>query len=115
MLPVDTLLALVSFAFVTSITPGPNNIMLTASGVNFGFARTVPHVLGVGAGFTLMLLIVGFGLGAVFAASPETQTALKIVGAAYMVWLAWKIANAGGVGDGGQAQGRPMSFIGAVL
>jgi threonine/homoserine/homoserine lactone efflux protein len=115
MLAVDTFLALVSFAFVTSITPGPNNIMVTASGVNFGFARTIPHMLGIWAGFSLMQLIVGFGLGAVFAASPAAQTALKIVGAAYMVWLAWKIANAGPAGDGGPAQARPMNVLEAAL
>lgn len=115
MLPIDTFLALVSFAFVTSITPGPNNIMLTASGVNFGFARTIPHMLGIGAGFTVMLLVVGFGLGAVFAASPVVQTALKIVGAAYMVWLAWKMANAGAISERDDGDAAPMSFMAAAL
>ena len=62
----DLLLALIAFAFVTSITPGPNNLMLLASGVNFGFRRTLPHMLGIGVGFTLMVAVVGLGLGEVF-------------------------------------------------
>ena len=110
MLPLDTALALVSFAFVTSITPGPNNIMLTASGVNFGFARTVPHMLGIGAGFMALLLAVGFGLGAVFTLFPPLKTALKVAGAAYMLWLAWKIAHADSGGEGGERLGRPLTF-----
>jgi threonine/homoserine/homoserine lactone efflux protein len=110
MLPLDTALALVSFAFVTSITPGPNNIMLTASGVNFGFARTIPHMLGIGAGFMALLLAVGFGMGVIFAAYPPLRTVLKVAGAAYMLWLAWKIAHAGSAGDNARPSGRPLTF-----
>jgi threonine/homoserine/homoserine lactone efflux protein len=105
----DTILALVTFAFVTSITPGPNNIMLTASGVNFGFARSVPHMLGIAAGFMVLLLAVGFGLGALFAAVPAAQTALKWVGALYMLWLAWRVANAGAI-TAEEGRARPMTF-----
>ena len=110
MLPLDTALALVSFAFATSITPGPNNIMLTASGVNFGFVRTIPHILGIGVGFMALLVAVGIGVGAIFAAAPQLQTVLKVVGAAYMLWLAWKIANAGGPRDSADGRARPMTF-----
>jgi threonine/homoserine/homoserine lactone efflux protein len=113
-MPLDTVLALVGFAFVTSITPGPNNIMLTASGVNFGFARSIPHMLGISAGFMVLLLAVGFGLGALFAAYPPAQTALKWIGAAYMLWLAWRVATAGAItAEEGRAQ--PMSFFEAAL
>jgi threonine/homoserine/homoserine lactone efflux protein len=110
MLPLDTALALVSFAFATSITPGPNNIMLTASGVSFGFVRTIPHMLGIGAGFMALLVAVGLGIGAIFAAVPQLQTILKAVGAAYMLWLAWKVANAGAAGEGADPRSRPMTL-----
>ncbi len=110
MLPLDTALALVSFAVGTSITPGPNNIMLTASGVNFGFVRTIPHMLGIGGGFMALLLAVGLGIGAIFAAAPQLQTVLKVVGAAYILWLAWRVAKAGKVGDAADQRSRPMTF-----
>ena len=110
MLSLDTALALVSFAFVASITPGPNNIMLAASGVNFGFARTIPHMLGIGAGFMALLLAAGFGMGVIFTAFPALKTVLKVAGAGYMLWLAWKIAHAGRGGEGGQSPARPMMF-----
>src|SRR5215204_1381583 len=112
MLPLDTALALVSFAFATSITPGPNNIMLTASGVSFGFVRTIPHMLGIGAGFMALLVAVGLGIGigAIFAAVPQLQTVLKVVGAGYMLWLAWKVDNGGAPGEAADPRSRPMSF-----
>ena len=89
---VDIFLALLVFAFVTSITPGPNNFMLLASGVNFGFRRTVPHMLGIAFGFLSLLLGVGFGLGAVLASYPSLHTGLKIAGGLYLLYLAWRIA-----------------------
>lgn len=113
-MPPDILLALVTFAFVTSITPGPNNLMLLASGLNFGVRRTVPHMLGIGIGFTAMVLAVGLGLSGVFRAAPLLYGALKWVGAAYMLWLAWRIAHSGPVGAGAEARGQPMSFLAAA-
>ncbi|CDX52222.1 conserved membrane hypothetical protein [Mesorhizobium plurifarium] len=110
----DAFLALLVYAFVTSITPGPNNLMLLASGVNFGIARTVPHVLGISIGFLILLLAVGFGLGAVLTALPALHTALKIAGAAYLLYLAWKIAMSRSMSDGKGAEGRPMRFIDAA-
>jgi threonine/homoserine/homoserine lactone efflux protein len=113
MLPFDQLLALVVFSFVTSFTPGPNNLMLLASGVNFGFARTVPHMLGIGLGFMLMVMLVGLGVGQAFALFPWLHDAMKIGGFAYMLFLAWKIANAGTIGEG-RAAARPMTFLQAA-
>ena len=111
---VDLFLALLLFAFVSSITPGPNNTMVLASGVNFGVRRSIPHMLGIGCGFTLMVAIVGLGLGRIFAAYPGIYTAMKIAGGAYMLWLAWKIAHAGPMGEAKTA-GKPMTFIQAAL
>ena len=113
-MPNDTLFALISFAFVMSFTPGPNNILLTASGVNFGFVRSIPHILGVKFGFVALLAACGLGLGLLFATYPTAQTMLKIAGAAYMLWLAWKVANAGSTA-GPAAEPRPISFFQAAV
>ena len=110
----DAFLALLVYALVTSITPGPNNLMLLASGVNFGIARTVPHMLGISIGFLALLLAVGFGLGAVLTAFPALHMALKIAGAAYLLYLAWKIAMSRSISDKKGAEGRPMRFIDAA-
>lgn len=109
----DILLALVAFAFVSSITPGPNNLMLMASGANFGFRRTVPHMLGIGLGFMLMVLLVGAGLVQVFEAYPVSHVILKIASVAYLLFLAWRIANAAPATGPGHA-GRPMTFLQAA-
>ena len=103
------LLAFAGFAFVSSVTPGPNNTMLLASGVNYGFRRTMPHIAGVSLGCVAMLALVGLGLGEVFTAVPQLYVVLRYAGAAYLLWLAWKIANAG-LMTGGKASGRPMTF-----
>ena len=108
-----TLAALAAFALVSSITPGPNNMMLMASGANYGFARTLPHLAGVVLGFTFLLLAVGFGLGGLFATFPTAHTLLKGLGAAYLVWLAWKIATAGAMGEGASVS-RPLTFLQAA-
>jgi Putative threonine efflux protein len=108
-----TLSALVVFAFTTSITPGPNNMMLFTSGVNFGFRRTIPHMLGIGAGFLSLLIGVGFGLGALLSTVPVLYTALKIAGGLYLLYIAWKIGTSRSLSDGGAAA-RPMSFLGAA-
>lgn len=106
--------ALAAFAFVSSITPGPNNLMLMASGANYGFARSIPHMLGIGIGFTVMVLLVGVGLMGVFDMFPPLYTILKVASVAYLLWLAWKIANAGAP-DGKTASGTPFTFIQAAL
>ncbi len=110
---VEILLALVTFAFVSSITPGPNNLMLMASGANFGFRRTIPHMFGVGLGFTFMLLIVGAGLVQVFERFPVFYFGLKIASVAYLLFLAWKIAHAAPT-RGHSSQGQPMTFLQAA-
>ena len=99
---------LVSFAFVMSITPGPNNIMLWASGANFGWRRTWPHILGINLGFGSLILVCGLGLGTVFEAFPAFQTALKIAGSLYLLYLAWRIATASFTG--GEGVSKPLSF-----
>jgi threonine/homoserine/homoserine lactone efflux protein len=102
------------FALATSCTPGPNNIMLTASGVNFGFARSLPHMTGVSVGFIIVLAACAGGLGLLFAAFPAVHTILKVVGAAYMLWLAWKVANAGRPEDMKDAEATPLTFLQAA-
>lgn len=110
----DSFLALAAFALVSSITPGPNNLMLMASGANFGFRRTVPHMLGIGLGFGLMVVLVGLGLVRIFDAFPVTHLILTVVGVAYLLWLAWKIAHAAAP-DAARAGARPFTFLQAVL
>lgn len=109
----DLFLALVAYAFVTSVTPGPNNIMLLASGVNFGFRRTLPHMLGIALGHSFMVFIVGMGLVGVFIGYPSARIVLTVVSAVYMCWLAWKIARAAPP-EGSAAKGRPLTFLQAA-
>lgn len=110
----DVFLALLVFSFVASVTPGPNNFMLLASGVNFGFRRTIPHMLGIAGGFASLLLAVGFGLGAVLTAFPALHTILKIAGGAYLLYLAWRIAMSRALGQGGEGNTQPMTFLQAA-
>lgn len=109
----DLLLALLGFTFATSATPGPNNMMLLASGVNFGLRRTVPHILGVCAGHAFLVFMVGMGLSGLFHAVPQAIIILKVLSVAYMLWLAWKIAHAAAPRPG-QAGGKPFSFLQAA-
>ena len=109
----EALPALALFALVTSVTPGPNNLMLMASGANFGIRRTVPHMLGVSLGFVLMAFLVGIGLAGLFQTYPMVVTALEAVSVVYMLWLAWKIAHAAAPKDR-QAGGTPMTFLQAA-
>jgi threonine/homoserine/homoserine lactone efflux protein len=113
----DTFFAFSLFALVTSITPGPNNFMLLASGVNFGFKRSIPHMIGISSGFLVMVLAVGLGLAEIFAKAPWIYAVLKWVGALYMLYLAWCIARSGAP-DQEISQGRsakPLGFWGAAL
>ncbi|WP_299566110.1 LysE family translocator [uncultured Sulfitobacter sp.] len=107
------ILSLALFAFVSSATPGPNNLMLMASGANFGFVRTIPHMLGISVGFMVMLFLVGSGLVQIFDRYPVIYTLLKIASVLYMLYLAWKIANAAPVTKSAEA-GSPMTFLQAA-
>ena len=109
----EFILPLATFAFVTSVTPGPNNLMLMASGANFGFRRTVPHMLGVALGFVFLAIVVGLGLASLFAQWPWFYDVLMVVSVVYLLWLAWRIANARQPGAG-KAAARPMSFLEAA-
>lgn len=112
----DALIALVGFAFAMSITPGPGNFLLLASGVNFGFARTLPMILGISFGFLTMVFCVGMGLGEVLTRLPAAYTGLKFLCAAYVLWLAWKIANSRALGSNNISQvASPIGFIQAAL
>lgn len=113
-LSLDLLLAFALFALVTSITPGPNNTLLLASGVNFGFNRSIPHILGISCGFFVLVLAVGLGLGAVFETYPVLYRVLRYVGAAYLLYLAWKIARSGPLADDQQSRGQPMGYWSAA-
>lgn len=108
-------LAFMTFIFAASYTPGPNNIMVMASGLNFGFRRTLPHIAGVAFGFAFLILVVGIGMGAIFTTYPILQTIMKYAGAAYLLYLAAAIALSKPASAGKVASGRPMSFIGAAL
>ena len=109
----ELLAALALFAFVSSITPGPNNTMLMASGANFGFRASIPHMMGVSGGFLLLVVAVGLGLGGLFAAYQELHDVLAVAGGLYLLWLAWKIATSSGIGMG-EAGARPQTFLQAA-
>ena len=89
--------AMATFAFVTSVTPGPNNIMLLHSGARFGFNRTIPHMVGIASGFCVMILLCCIGVAAVVLGYPATNWMLKIIGSLYMLWLTWKLWKSGAV------------------
>ncbi len=110
----DILTALVLFALVSSITPGPNNMMLLASGANFGFRRTIPHMLGISIGHMIMVILVGIGLMQVFDLYPVSHTILKVASVGYLLYLAWKIANAAAP-DTNDSKAKPFSFLQAAL
>jgi threonine/homoserine/homoserine lactone efflux protein len=109
----DILLALILFSFASSITPGPNNIMLLASGANFGLKRTVPHMLGISIGHALMVALIGLGLLQLFDLLPWLRPMLMTACAAYLLYLAWKIANAAAPGEA-RTDAKPFSFLQAA-
>lgn len=104
--------SLALYAFITSITPGPNNLMLASSGLTFGFQRTVPHMLGISFGCAALIAACGLGLGALFAAAPWLQSALTVAGAGYLLFLAWKLWRAGEMKEIEGAD--PVGFWGAA-
>ena len=112
-MPLDLIYGLALFAFVSSITPGPNNLMLIASGANFGILRSLPHMLGIAIGLQIMVILMALGLAGVFDRFPITQTVLKIVAVVYMLWLAWKIATAAPI-DKQDIKGKPLTFLQAA-
>lgn len=107
------LLALASFCLVSSITPGPNNMMLLSSGATFGLKRTIPHILGISAGCAVMVLVVGWSLGGVAQHLPAFYSALHIVATAYLLWLAWRIATSTSAGTSASSA-RPLGMLGAA-
>ncbi len=111
----DLLVALAIFCVVTLFTPGPNNLMLMASGLNFGFRRAVPHLIGVALGFAVMVLLVGLGLGMVFETWPILYVLLRFAGAIYLLYLAWRIAVSPPPGDQGATAAVPIGFIQAAI
>jgi threonine/homoserine/homoserine lactone efflux protein len=111
----ELFLGLIAFAFVSSATPGPNNLMLMASGTNFGFARTIPHMAGVSGGFMVMVVLVGLGLAKLFELFPVLRLGLKVISVAYLVYLAWKIATSSAPKGDVTSSAKPMTFIGASL
>lgn len=112
---IQLLLSVALFATVTSGTPGPNNVMLTASGANFGYWRTLPHMVGIVIGVMMMNVLVAAGLGVLFERYPVVQSTLKVAASAYLVYLAWKIATAGTARMDGNSDARPMSLVGGAL
>ncbi|KGF69342.1 lysine transporter LysE [Hoeflea sp. BAL378] len=115
-MPLDTALALMGFAFVMSVSPGPANFLLLASGANFGFARTLPLVFGVSLGFLSMVALVGLGLGQILKSHPLIGIAVKTACGLYVLWLAAKIARSRSLGSGESTEiGRPFSFAQAAM
>ncbi len=109
----EMILPLTLFGLASTVTPGPNNVMLTASGSAFGFRRSIPHMTGITVGFPLMLFTVGLGLGEIFTRYTQIHVALKYFGAAFLLYLAWKIAQSGQANEGGDS-GRPLTFLEAA-
>lgn len=102
-------ISFVLFGVIAAITPGPNNVMLTTTGLNFGVRRGVPHLLGICIGFPVMLALIGLGFGALFQLYPILHEVIKIIGVIYLLFLAWKIANAGS-GAAKVRQSKPINF-----
>jgi threonine/homoserine/homoserine lactone efflux protein len=108
--PLTLILASIPFMTSMGITPGPNNVLVASSGVNFGFRATVPHILGITIGYPVMLLIVGLGLAKIFIAIPTTHLVLKYVSIVYLLYLAWSIARSAAVSEARKIY-KPMTFV----
>ena len=109
------IISITSFALASTMTPGPNNIMLLSSGLTFGYKRTIPHALGVNFGFPVMVICVGLGVGKLFEVFPLVYTILKVVGISYLVWMAWHIANTKGSFNAENKNDKPFTFFQAAL
>ena len=109
------LLSIISFAFATAMTPGPNNFMLLSSGLTFGYKKTLAHILGVIVGFPVMIVAVGLGLGTVFEMYPVLYDILKVVGIAYLLWMAWKIATSSSSMGSDDEVKKPFTLLQAML
>ncbi|PPR78289.1 MAG: Cysteine/O-acetylserine efflux protein [Alphaproteobacteria bacterium MarineAlpha2_Bin1] len=107
-------LALVLFAFVSSVTPGPNNVMLLASGANFGFIKSIPHMLGISIGHVFMTILIGTMIMEIFKLYPVTFMILKIFCCVYLIYFAWKIANIS-IEKSDKTRSRPFSFYQAAI
>lgn len=112
--PLALLIASVPFLAIMAITPGPNNVMLASSGVNFGFRRSLPHMLGVTFGYPVMVLAIGVGLAKLFTNNPQVHLVLKYLCIVYLLYLAWKIATAGSAKETGKTP-KPFTFMQAAL
>lgn len=106
-------LPLLGFCLITLFTPGPNNVMLMASGANFGFRRTMPHMAGIALGHAFLVFLVGLGLAELFQRLPELRAAMMVICAVYLLWLAWKIAHAAAPREA-HPEARPLTFLQAV-
>jgi threonine/homoserine/homoserine lactone efflux protein len=102
------ILALVGFSFVSSVTPGPNNVLLWASGASFGFRRTSRHIVGTAVGIAAMALVAAAGLAAIITAVPQIGIAMKVMGSIYLLWLAIQISRGGALA--GTVVARPLGF-----
>lgn len=116
---VEHVIAILLFSTIASATPGPNNLMLLSSGVNYGFYRTIPHMVGILIGFIFLLSVVGFGIVQVFETYPLVYQSLKIISACYLLFLSWKIATAGPLkntegSNPGNSRHKPLSFLQAA-
>ena len=107
-------LPLILFCISSTITPGPNNLMLLLSSINFGIKQSLPHYLGICIGFPVMVFIIGLGLESVFTTYPELHLIIKIIGAVYMLWLAYKIIISSAKKEK-KPGSKPLTFIQAAL
>ena len=110
----DYYFAILLFAFTATVTPGPNNVMIMASGLNYGIKRSLPHFFGICLGFPVMVVLVGLGIGTIFERFPVVHEFIKVAGVAYLLYLSWRIATSSPVSLEGE-RGKPLSFWQAVL
>ncbi len=112
-----TSLPLLYFLNIAAVTPGPNNVMLTASGINFGYKRTIPHMLGILVGFNVLIILGALGVGTLYESLPQIEIVLKVLGSLYLLYLSYKIFNAGRIGLDEKTKNaeKPMTFVEAFL
>jgi threonine/homoserine/homoserine lactone efflux protein len=115
MITPELFLGLITFYFVMFFTPGPNNVMLTISGIKFGFKKTIPHMIGIPIGHTIQIISVSLGLGVIFQKYPEVQNILKYIGCGYLFFLAYKMFGSLNIKNNNENSGRPMKLYEASL